>query len=381
MACLVVGLFSCQSPVSKSEAGAVNGGSDRAALADKYAMIKKEKKQQSLLDLPFRGFDTEKSISVIATGSCADQDQPQPIWKTIEKNSPDLFLFSGDTIYSSHPDNKPVASQFKKLNFIYEYRDARLKIPFMAIWDDHDFGQNDGGFDNPEKEMYRAEFIKYWSYLNTAIPAKQKALYHSKTFGLKKNKVQVIMLDTRWDRTALLKNSADTYDANNPLPGTFPRLYLPNEDKAARILSDEQWNWLESELRKPADLRLLVSSIQVIADDHGFEKWGNFPKEKIKLFGILKKLKSKNVVILSGDRHMATIAKTDLAGFPIFEMTSSAINRPARAGGLMPDATYIGEPFGAVNFGLVKINWEARKVLLEVKSEEDEVKNSVEFRF
>ncbi len=382
LACILAGLFSCQSTLLNSDSSALTGASaNRAALADKYELIKKEKKQQSLLDLPFRGFDTEKSLSVIATGSCADQDQPQPIWKTIEKNSPDLFLFSGDTIYSSHPDNKPVSSQFKKLNFIYEYRDARLKMPFMAIWDDHDYGQNDGGFDNPEKELYRAEFVKYWSYLNTTIPAKQKALYHAKMFGLKKNKVQVIMLDTRWDRTALTKNTADTYNADNPEAGTFPRPYLPNEDKSAKILSDEQWTWLETELRKSADLRFIVSSIQVVADDHGFEKWGNFPKEKARLFNLLKKMKSKNVILLSGDRHMASIAKTDLAGYPIFEMTSSGINRPARPGGLVPDVTYIGEPYGPVNFGLIKINWESKKVLLEVKSEEDEVKNSVEFRF
>ena len=372
--------LSCQQSTLNSDKSS-NESLNRAALADKYELIKKQKKQQSLLDLPFRGFDTDKSLTVIATGSCADQDQPQPIWKTIEKNSPDLFIFSGDTIYSSHPDNKPVASQFKKLNFIYEYRDARLKIPFMAIWDDNDFGQNDGGADNPEKEAYRAEFVKYWSYLNTTLPPKQKALYHSKIFGSKKNKVQVIMLDTRWDRSALIKNTTDTYNSANPEPGTFPHLYLPNEDKSARILSDEQWSWLESELHKPADLRLIISSIQVIPNDHGFEKWGNFPKEKDKLFNLLKKMKLKNVAILSGDRHSASIAKTEISGSTIYEMTSSGLNRPARPGGLIPDSTYIGEPYGPVNFGLVRINWEQRKVSLEVRSLEDEVKNSVDFKF
>ncbi len=374
-------LFSCQSSPTNSGSPLTPAQANRAALADKYELIKKEKKQQSLLDLPFRGFDTEKTLTVIATGSCADQDQPQPIWKTIEKNSPDLFVFSGDTIYSSEPDTKPVASQFKKLNFIYEYRDARLKMPFMAVWDDHDYGQNDGGADNPEKEIYRTEFVKYWSYLNNVIPPKQKALYHTKIFGGKKNKVQVIMLDTRWDRSPLIKNSLDTYNPDKPELGTFPRPFLPNEDKAARILSEDQWTWLESELRKPADLRLLVSSIQVIANDHNFEKWGNFPKEREKLFSLLKKTKAKNLVILSGDRHMAAISKTENAGFPVYEMTSSGLNRESRPGGLIPDTTYIGEPYGPVNFGLIKINWEHRTVLLQVKSLEDEVKNFTEIKF
>ena len=361
-------------PAEASTAGAT------APAVDKYAHIRVEKKNQSLLDLPFRGFDTEKSLTTIATGSCADQDQPQPIWKTIVNNSPELFIFSGDTIYSSNPDTKPVASQFKKLNFSYEYREARLKIPFMAVWDDHDYGQNDGGSDNPEKEIYRTEFLKYWSYLNQTIPQKQKAIYHSKFFGSKKNRTQVIMLDTRWDRSPLVKNTEDTFDPEKKEEGSFPRPYLPSTDKNVRILSEEQWNWLDEELRKPADLRILVSSIQVIANDHNFEKWGNFPKERERLFTLLKKTKAKNTIILSGDRHMASIASSETSGFKIFEMTSSGLNRPSRAGGLVPDTTFVGEPYGPINFGLIKINWDARKVRLEVRSLEDEIKNFVEIK-
>ena len=373
--------FACQNSNVINDTGVEKTAIPSATTADKYEHIRNDKKKQSLLDLPYRGFDNDKILTTIATGSCADQDQPQPIWKTIEKNTPDLFLFSGDTIYSSHTDTKPASAQFKKLNFIYEYRDARLKIPFMAIWDDHDYGQNDGGFDNPEKDIYRAEFVKYWRYINSLISPKQKALYHAKIFGQKKNKMQIIMLDTRWDRSPLVKNTQDSYEPGKNEPGTFPRPYLPNTDPMARILSDEQWLWLEGELKKSADLRVLVSSIQIIANDHQFEKWGNFPKEREKLFSLLKKTKAKNTILLSGDRHMAAIAKAENAGFIIYELTASGINRPSRPGGLVADTTYSGEPYGLVNFGLIKINWEMKKVVLEVRSLEDEVKNSVEFKF
>ncbi len=377
---LLTGL-SCQTAVQPTTGEIQIQRAAQTGLPDKYEHIKKEKKSQSLLDLPFRGFDTEKSLTTIATGSCADQNQPQPIWKTVEKNAPDLFIFSGDTVYSSNVDTKPVTAQFKKLNFIYEYRDIRLKVPFMAIWDDHDYGQNDGGADNPEKEIYRSEFIKYWRYLGSAIPAQQRALYHAKVFGAKKNKTQIIMLDTRWDRTALKKNTEDTFKFENPEPGTYPRPYLPTDEPKAQILSEDQWLWLEAELRKPADVRFLVSSIQVIADDHNFEKWGNFPKERERLFNLLKKTKAKNTILVSGDRHMATLAKSEAPGFPIVELTASAINRPATGRALVPDKTYIGEPYAPVNFGLIKINWEKKKVLLEVRSLEDEVKNFVEVKF
>src|SRR3989338_1148444 len=374
-------LGACQNAPVSNPIPATPTGAETGPVIDKYEHIKLAKKQQSLLDLPFRGFDSDKKMTLIATGSCADQDQPQLIWKSIEKNSPDLFIFSGDTIYSSTEDTKPPSAQFKKMNFIYEYRDARLKIPFMAIWDDHDYGQNDGVANNPEKDFYRAEFVKYWRYLRYVIPADQKALYHSKVFGPKNHKVQVIMLDTRWDRSALKINTDDTYNYENPEPGTWPRPFAPTLDHEARILSEEQWKWLEMELRKPAELRLLVSSIQVIPNDHNFEKWGNFPNERQRLFQLLKKTKAKNTVILSGDRHMASIAKNEDAGYPIFEMTSSGLNRPARTGGLIADTTYIGEPYGPVNFGLIRVNWDSKTVTLEVRSLEDEVKNSVEVKF
>ncbi|MFZ3230328.1 MAG: alkaline phosphatase D family protein [Pseudobdellovibrio sp.] len=345
-------------------------------------IIKSDKKKQSDLDLPFRGFEPDKQITSIATGSCADQDQPQPIWKTIESNNPNLFIFSGDTLYASSPTQKPISEQYRKLKLIPEYRSIREKVPFMAIWDDHDFGINDGGSTNPEKEVARTEFLKQWSYLKFSLPPKQKALYHSKIFGSKKQKVQIIMLDTRWDRSDLTKNPDDKYDPNSKESNNFPRPYIADTDKTKHFLSQEQWAWLEHELKQPAELRLLVSSIQVIPDDHNFEKWGNFPNEKEKLLALIQKTKAKNLIILSGDRHMASIARTDIKKTgPIYEMTSSGLNKPTKPGNIISDKTYLADGYGPVNFGLILINWDKRIATLQVKSLENEVKSSVEVKF
>ena len=418
---LCTAYVSCKNLPKTDENGFIVGRSSSAPTIDRKEIIKSDKKKQSDLDLPFRGFNYEKKITKIATGSCADQDLPQPIWKSIDKNNPDLFIFSGDTVYASKSSQKPLAAQFRKLNKISEYRNFREKVPFMVVWDDHDFGVNDGGSDNPDKEAYRAEFVKYWSYLNLAIPKDQKALYHAKIFGPKKQKVQVIMLDTRWDRSPLkkipeapqatvatpiktdasTKPDAEKADVAKPIVETTPgtvtdvpviaaekipvtatRLYEPDEDKSKHFLSEAQWSWLESELKKPAELRLLVSSIQVIPNDHGFEKWGNFPKERERLFRLLAKTKAKNTVILSGDRHMSSIAKMDIKGLgTVFELTSSGLNKESRPGSLLTDSTYSQEAYGPVNFGLLKINWETRKVTLEVHSLDDQVKNTADAWF
>ena len=46
-----------------------------------------------------------------------------------------------------------------------------------------------------------------------------------------------------------------------PIPGTRIKPYLPNTAKGATFLGEEQWKWLEEQLRQPADLRLLCSGI------------------------------------------------------------------------------------------------------------------------
>ena len=100
------------------------------------------------------------------------------------------------------------------------------------------------------------------------------------------------------------------------------------------MLGPEQWTWLEAQLREPADLRLIVSSIQLVADGHQFEHWGNFPRERKRLFNLIRDTRASGVVLLSGDRHLAEISKLSASdpegpGYPLFDITSSSLNAPS----------------------------------------------------
>lgn len=354
---------SCQTTSTNSSQRSANS-------QELYNQIKTDKKKQAELDLPFRGLPIDQDLNVIGFASCANQDAPQPIWTTVEKNAPQLMVMLGDNVYASSPEQKPISEQYNKLRKIPEYRSIREKVPFMAIWDDHDYGQNDGGATNPERNEARAQFIKNWPYVKYLLQENNGALYHSKFFGTSKKRIQVIMLDTRHDRSDLKKN-----DQSAAEKAVAPKPFLPDNDKSKRMLSEKQWAWLEAELKKPAELKILSSSIQVIADDHQFEKWGNFPHERERLLELIKKYAPKNLVIVSGDRHMAAIAKRDFknnAG-TIYELTASSINRPARLGNNMGDSTYIADGYGPVNFGLIKIDWATKTAYLEVRGLEDQV--------
>jgi alkaline phosphatase D len=94
------------------------------------------------------------------------------------------------------------------------------------------------------------------------------------------------------------------------------------------MLGEAQWAWLAERLREPADLRLVVSSIQVLAEGHGWERWGNLPGERARLFDLIGATGANGVVLLSGDRHIGGLYR-EPAGvpYPLTEITSSGINQ------------------------------------------------------
>ncbi|MBC7754057.1 MAG: alkaline phosphatase family protein [Moraxellaceae bacterium] len=366
---------SCQSLSTTTSDPA--GESSIAPKKARYERPKEILRRESLLSIPYRTIDTSKNITIFGFGSCNDQNLPQPLWKLIQARSPQLFLMMGDNVYGSKTENQSIADQYIKLNENKDYLDLREAVPFMATWDDHDYGQSDGGEDNPRKTEARKIFGQYWTYSKNIIPKNQGAIYHSRIVGEGKKRVQFILLDTRYDRSPLIKapievpllTSGDSTAANTVAK---TKMYIPNEDPKARILSVDQWKWLEGELKKPAELRIIVSSIQFIADDPGFEKWGNFPLEKKRFLDLLNKNNIRNTVVLSGDRHLASVAKIQLnKKTELYDITSSALNKPSKAKEPELDPTYLAPSYLGINFGLASIDWGKRQLEIQIIGEDD----------
>ncbi len=369
-------LTSCQS----TETAQPNTASATPALAKPKYIRTEDTSKESQLNIPYRTLDTSKTVTTFGFGSCNDQNEAQPLWKLILNKKFDLFLMMGDNVYASRKETKPIIDQYIILNKQIDYKKLRETTPFLATWDDHDFGVNDGGADNPEKDEARKVYLNYWSYLKSSLPKNQKAIYHSRIVGSKKQRVQFIMLDTRWDRSTLVKNP--DYNPEDKTQTGLPKIYLPSTDPTARVLSDEQWQWLESEFKKPAELRILVSSIQLIANDHYFERWGNFPLERERFFKLVQKEKIKNLVILSGDRHAASIAKYDTPkNGPIYDITSSGLNKASRATAPEVDVTYTAPSFLKINYGQAQIDWSKKTVQFDIVDADDKIQLSQAVKF
>jgi alkaline phosphatase D len=292
----------------------------------------------------------DDALRRIAFGSCIDQTKPQPIWDTVLADRPDLYIFGGDNVYASEQPWSAVklAQAYAQLDEVPGLVRLRETVPHMAIWDDHDYGLNDGGAEFGHKNGSKAAFLRFWQVPPSDPRHAREGLYSSAMFGPEGRRVQVILLDTRWFRSAL-KPSDD-----RGKPGK--ERYLPDADPAKTMLGDAQWRWLEEQLRQPAELRLLVSSIQVVAEGHGWERWGISPSNATPV-PIDRGHPSAGVVFLSGDRHVGALYREPTGTpYPFYELTSSGITHTWRdAAEAGPNR--LGELFTQLHYGVVDIDW------------------------
>ena len=256
-------------------------------------------------------------------------------------------------------------AKYAQLGAQPEYRHFRAETPILATWDDHDYGRNDAGVEYPRKDSSQIEFLKFFDVPSSAAPWRRPGVYDSQIIGPDGRRVQIILLDTRYFRSPLVRWPEGERPTRGP--------YRPNPDPDATVLGADQWTWLEGELRKPAEVRIIASSIQVVSEEHGYETWGNFPLERDRLFRLIRETGAGGVVFVSGDRHVAEISRVppEEAGYPLYDVTSSSLNKPFNAG--EPDQnryrTSDGQ-FSLSNFGVIGIDWGSDPLLrLQIRDE------------
>jgi alkaline phosphatase D len=238
-----------------------------------------------------------------------------------------------------------------------EFQKLKKNIPMMAVWDDHDYGINDGSGDFSLKVESQQLFLDFFDEPAESERRKTPGIYDAKIIGPTGKRVQVILLDTRYFRTPPLP---DTRSAEKKKALNISGRYAPNEDAAATVLGKVQWRWLEEQFRKPAELRLLVSSYPVIPYELGRDCWGNCPLERKKLFKLISETKANGVVILSGDVHFSEISKTDEGPYPLLDFTSSALAAPAVGNETFANSLRVSKTYAEVNFGVVEVDWASR---------------------
>lgn len=294
-------------------------------------------------------------IQRIAFVSCFKESKKAPALATIAEWDPDLFIWMGDNVYGDSEDMDVLRKKYNILRAQPDYARIRAASTVIGTWDDHDYGANDYGKEYPQRVASQQVFLDFLDEPKDSPRRRQEGVYALHDLGPKGQQVRVILLDTRYHRDAIGSD------------GT--------------ILGETQWKWLESALTaSPAQVNLLVSSIQVLPREHRFEKWENFPKERARLLALLARPEVPPVVILSGDRHLAEISlDQDSCHYPLYDLTSSSLNHSFGGDKKEINTLRVGENYGRNNFGTLSIDWSGKAPVISAAlvTERGETKESV----
>ncbi len=285
-------------------------------MAKESAFSEQNNKFSSFPELRWRPLPDEKEvIRRVAFGSCSSQRMPQPYWDIVSVFEPDILLLMGDNVYgdcepltSNNTPVDPIALKKACAPLEQAYRDmanhpsvqgAASRIPVFATLDDHDYGISDANMFNPYKDVARELFRDFFNINDLPIDG----VYRSKTWGPTGQRLQIILLDTRYSRSPF-RTTGDSTMPFEPHHDDSSTNASNISSESKRMLSDDQWTWLEARLSEPADLRLIVSSIQVLNSVTPFECWRHIPAEQKRFIELIR---SKSALVLSGDRKFSPL--------------------------------------------------------------------------
>ena len=312
--------------------------------------------------------DIASNEIIIAFGSCNKQFVNNVLWNEIKKNNPLVWIWGGDNIYSDTDNMLKMKQDYQQQLNQTDYKNFINNTKVLGTWDDHDYGLNDCGEDFHAKRESQQLFLDFFGVPKNDKRRKQKGIYHSEIIKSNEGNIKIIILDTRYFRTALTPSEEPN------------KRYKPNVDEQGTILGDTQWEWLEKELStSKTDFNLIVSSIQFLANEHGYEAWGNMPHEVERMKTLISTSNAKGVLILSGDRHISEFSKVNIDGlnYPLIDFTSSGLTHSYNSFKGEQNSFREGNVVSDLSFGLLKLNFKTRSIKMQMRGKNNELQQEL----
>ena len=310
-------------------------------------------------DLDTGKSSTENTFQ-IAFGSCNKTEVENPFWDDVLALQPDLWIWGGDNIYADTDDMQKMRAMYRDQKSIPAYQALVKQVPVIGTWDDHDYGLNDGGAEFAARAESQQAFLDFLEVPEDSPRREQDGIYAAHSYVRPGGKVKVLVLDTRYFRTPLREDP------------TGEKRYIPNEYGEGTVLGEAQWAWLERELTESdADFNVLVSSIQLLSGQHGFETWGNFPHEVERLIRIIGSSGAKGVFVLSGDRHISEFSRQQSGSLPYdrVDFTSSGLTHAYRSFKGEPNPYRIGGVVARESFGVVLLDFQKNEATFQIRAD------------
>ena len=291
----------------------------------------------------------DKLPTRIAFGSCANQYRPMPVLDQVVALDPDLFIFLGDNIYGDTEDMDILQEKYQILADREEFQRLKKSTPILAIWDDHDYGQNDAGKEYPKKVESKEVFLNFWDEPLNSERRQHEGIYTSYHYEQDGKRLQIILLDGRTFRDALKKKDG---------------VCVPHAEPGSTMLGEAQWHWLEEQLQKPADLRIIASGVQFAHEHNGHESWTNFPFEQQRMVDLIQKTKADGALFITGDVHWGEMSRRPVeGGYDLIDITASGINKEWNP--ISPNKYRVGSVVSEYHFGCIEIDWSGKSPQVE----------------
>lgn len=268
----------------------------------------------------------------------------QDIWKAIGNEAADAFVWTGDAVYTHNRSLAGLQAAYEQQKANQQYTGAIARMPLVTgVWDDHDYGVNDGGVHVTQKRERQALYLDFLDEPRQSELWTQDGLYRAVDIGEVPRAVKLLLLDTRSFRDDHIIPSIGTLNFPfSAVLAALTRLFSGVVGLTAYhtgdVLGEAQWAWLEEQLRDlDAQVHVIVSSVQVATTNPLVESWNHFPRAKERLFGLLQQYDPRGVVFVSGDVHHAELSeiafeRTDGKRGSWIEMTSSGLTHSCSEG-------------------------------------------------
>lgn len=282
----------------------------------------------------FRTFPVADSAAsfTFAWGSCGLSASNHAVFDTIRLHDPLLMLHLGDLFYEDIKlnDNALYRAAYDELLGLPRQGQLYRDVPINYMWDDHDFGPNNGDKYNVSRAAARTVYRERVPSYPLPAGAGDNPIYHTFSVG----RCQFVVTDVRSARDPV--GMRDTADKS--------------------MLGATQKTWFKATLAaSSARVIFWILTHEWLGGVKAYEdSWAGYSTERQELADYMAEIDvDHKIVVLSGDNHAlawASGASNPYGGFPVFHAGSLDASTPVFVAGF--DLGYQG---GIGQYGLCTV--------------------------
>jgi prolyl oligopeptidase PreP (S9A serine peptidase family)/phosphodiesterase/alkaline phosphatase D-like protein len=347
----------------------------------------------------FRTFPEGPASFRVAFASCAKTASANEVFDRIRENRPLFFMNTGDFHYLNITSNsiELYRDGYDLVLSSPEQADLYRSVPFVYMWDDHDYGGNNSNRKSPSHESARRAYEEYLPHYPLAAGGGDQPIYQSFSVG----RVKFILTDLRSERDDVKKKDDATKSMMGPRQkewfkqellsanGRFPLICwvssVPWLGQAGSnyygFVKGDQYGFFH---HTNVDAATRTNKMKApVEEDH----WCVFSTERREIADFIKTNHIRGVCVLHGDSHMLAAddgSNGDFAtggGAPLPVMCAAPLDQtPSLKGGPYSQGVYRVKPNEGC-YGLLEITDRGEAIDVHYSGRNNEDKEKISLRF